>query len=143
MHARLAAPSFGSWDIAVDSPDRKERLAWLARDFRAPAFRRANRVDEAHLRWKAEDGFLHLGLLLVRFPHCRQLRDVRAALVKAGRSNFALPVLTRFRTEARDHELLFVFSETPLHARVEALWKVLPEVLGSEAPCADPRPPRD
>lgn len=142
MHIRLSAPSFGNWDIAVGNPERKERLAWLARDFHAPAFRQANRVDEAHLRWKSDDGLLHLGLLVLRFPHCRQLRDVRAAIVKTGRSNFALPVLTVFRTVARDHELLFAFSETPLHARVEALWKSLPEVLGGEAPCADPRPPR-
>lgn len=140
MHVRVSASSWGDWDIAVDHPKRKERLAWLAKDFHAAAFRQADRVDEAHLHWQSADGLLHLGLLVVRFPHCRQLRDARAAVLKTGRSNFALPVLTVFRTVARDHDLLFVFSETPLHARVEALWKSLAEVTGGEAPCADPRP---
>jgi|GEM_PF-3084808 len=136
----LSAPSWNGWEFTVDGPKRKERLAWLAKDFAAPSFRNADRVDEAHLHRQTAQGPLHVGLLVVRFPRCKQLAGARAAIRKTGRANFALPVLTMFRTNARGHELVFVFSETPLHSRVDHLFKHLADVVGSEATCAEPGP---
>jgi hypothetical protein len=43
-----------------------------------------------------------------------------------------------FRTNARGHELVFVFSETPLHSRVELLFRNLTDVVDTEVPCAEP-----
>jgi hypothetical protein len=136
----LSAPSWNGWEFTADGPKRKQRLAWLAKDFAAPSFRHADRVDEAHLHRQTAEGPLHVGLLVVRFPRCKQLADARAAIRKTGRSNFALPVLTMFRTNARGHELVFVFSETPLHSRVDLLFKHLADAVGTEATCAEPGP---
>jgi hypothetical protein len=135
IHRRAAATSWSDWNITLDGPQRKARLAWLAKDFRAPAFRQADRVDEAHLFRRSSQDLLDLGLWVLHFPKCKQLKDVRAAMLKTGRSNFVLPVLTVFRTVARGRELIFVFSETPLHPTVDSLWKNLPEVVGGEMPC--------
>jgi hypothetical protein len=137
IHASLSLRSWNDWRILVDNPERKDRLAWLAKDFGAHAFRQANRVDEAHLHAQTSAGLLHVGLLVAQFPTCRQLADAYGAVVKAGRSNFALPVLTMFRSKVRGHRLLFLFSETALQPQVSGLLERYESVLGADSRCTD------
>jgi hypothetical protein len=137
IHASLSLRSWNDWRILVDNPERKDRLAWLAKDFGAHAFRQADRVDEAHLHAQTSAGLLHVGLFVVRFPTCKQLADAQRAIVKARRSNFALPVLTMFRSKARGHSLLFLFSETTLQLQVGPLLERYESLLGTDLRCTD------
>ncbi len=137
IHESLSSVPFGSWHVMVDGAGRKERLAWLGRDFRTSAFSRADRVDEGLLQTQTPEGALHLGLLVIHFRECQDLVEARAAIAKAGRMNFRLPVLTVFRTKARSHDMIVVFSETPLHRQVNALLKNLDLVLRSDSACSD------
>lgn len=118
------------------APAPKQRLAWLAKDFGSRAFIKADRLSEALLQRQMAGQPLHLELWLLHFPTCRALADARAAVKKVARSNFELPVLTVFRTRAREHDLVFLVSETPFHPHVQALFKNLGTVLGNETPCA-------
>jgi hypothetical protein len=137
IFASLSLHSWNDWQILVDNPERKDRLAWLAKDFGAQAFRLAARVDEAHLHAQTSAGPLHVGLLVAEFPKCKQLTDAQRAVVKAGRSNFALPILTMFRSKARGHSLLFLFSETTLQPQVGPLLERYDSLLGTDLRCAD------
>jgi hypothetical protein len=40
-----------------------------------------------------------------------------------------------FRMRARDHSLVFVFSETPMHESVAALLRDANALLGADRPC--------
>jgi hypothetical protein len=135
IHASLSLHTWNDWQLLVDNPERKDRLAWLAKDFGAPVFRQADRVDEAHLHRQA--GQLHVGLLVAHFPACKQLMNAYKAVIKAGRSNFTLPVLTMFRSKARGHSLLFLFSETPLQQQVGPLLEKFDSLLGSDLRCTN------
>jgi hypothetical protein len=137
IHASLSLHSWNDWQILVDNPERKDRLAWLAKDFGAQAFRQADRVDEAHLHAQTSAGLLHVGLLVAEFPKCKQLTAAYRAVVKAGRSNFALPILTMFRSKARGHSLLFLFSETTLQPQVGPLLERYDSLLGTDMRCSD------
>jgi len=137
IFASLSLHSWNDWQILVDNPERKDRLAWLAKDFGAQAFRLAARVDEAHLHAQTSAGPLHVGLLVAEFPKCKQLTDAQRAVVKAGRSNFALPILTMFRSKARGHSLLFLFSETTLQPQVGPLLERYDSLLGTDLRCTD------
>ncbi len=137
IQASLSLRSWSDWQILVDNPARKNRLAWLAKDFRAQVFRQADRVDEAHVHVQTSSGLLHVGLLVARFPKCKQLAEAHRAVVKAGRSNFALPVLTVFRSKARGHSLLFLFSETTLQPQVGPLLERYDSLLGTDLRCAE------
>jgi len=137
IFASLSLHSWNDWQILVDNPERKDRLAWLAKDFGAQAFRLAARVDEAHLHAQTSAGPLHVGLLVAEFPKCKQLTDAQRAVVKAGRSNFALPILTLFRSKARGHSLLFLFSETTLQPQVGPLLERYDSLLGADLRCTD------
>jgi len=137
IHALLALRSWNDWHVLVNNPERKDRLAWLAHDFGAQAFRQADRVDEAHLHAQTSAGLLHVGLLVVEFMKCKQLADAHRAVVKAGRSNFALPVLTMFRSKVRGHSLLFLFSETTLQPQVGLMLERYDSLLGTDLRCAD------
>lgn len=132
----LSLVSPDSWQLMVDSAKRKERLAWLARDFGTAAFSRAERVDEAVLQTRTPEGALHLGLLVIHFRECKHLAAARAGVTKAGRLNLRLPVLTLFRTKAKGHDMIMVLSETPLHPQVDGLFKSLDGVLGIDLPCS-------
>ena len=123
------------WQIIATTDNRKERLAWLARDFHARAFLRAERLDEARILEQAPDP-LHVGVLAVRFGDCRALAEAKAKVERSGRQNFALPVLTLFRMRARDHSLVFVFSETPMHESVAALLRDMNALLGADRQCS-------
>ena len=137
IHESLSSVSLASWQVIVDDPGRKDRLAWLARDFGAPAFARAEHVDEGLLQTRTSEGALHLGLLVIHFRECKSLAVARAAVAKAGRLNFKLPVLTLFRTQSHGHDLIFVLSETPLHRQVDALFKNIESVLKKDTACSD------
>ena len=123
------------WQTIATADDRKERLAWLARDFHAPVFLRSDRLDEARVLEQAPDP-LHVGVLAVRFGDCRALAEAKAKVERSGRQNFALPVLTLFRMRARDHSLVFVFSETPMHKSVAALLRDTNSILGPDRKCS-------
>ena len=132
----LVAPK--DWKITVDDPqERRQRLVWLAQEFAAPSFKRADRVDEALLQSQGPAGLLHVGLIVVDFANCKNLRDARKRIDKTGRSNLLLPVLTLFGVRAQGHTLTFVLSETPLRREIDSLLKNLDEVLGKEVQCAD------
>ncbi len=135
IFASLSLRSWNDWQILVDNPERKERLAWLAKDFGARVFRLADRVDEAHLHAQTSAGPLHVGLLVVEFPKCKQLAAAYRAVVKSGRSNFALPILTMFRSKVRGHSLLFLLSETTLQPQVGPLLERYDSLLGSDMRC--------
>jgi hypothetical protein len=60
-------------------------------------------------------------------------------MIKAGRSNFTLPVLTMFQSKARGHSLLFLFSETTLQPQVGPLLERHDSLLGTDMPCSDGR----
>jgi hypothetical protein len=137
IFAALSLHSWNDWQILVNNPERKGRLAWLAKDFGARAFHQADRVDEAHLHAQTSAGLLHVGLLVVDFPKCKQLTAARRAVIKAGRSNFTLPVLTMFRSKARGHSLLFLFSETTLQPQVGPLLERYDSLLGTDMRCSD------
>jgi hypothetical protein len=137
IHASLSLPSWKDWHILVNNPERKERLAWLAKDFGSRVFRQADRVDEAHVHVQTSAGLLHVGLLVANFPMCRQLAAAYGAVVKSGRSNFALPILTMFRAKTRGHSLLFVFSETTLQPQVGPLLDRYDSLLGIDMRCSD------
>jgi len=137
IFASLSLHSWNDWQILVDNPERKDRLAWLAKDFGAQAFRLAARVDEAHLHAHTSAGPLHVGLLVAEFPKCKQLTAAYRAVVKAGRSNFALPILTMFRSKVRGHSLLFLFSETTLQPQVGPLLERYDSLLGADLRCTD------
>jgi hypothetical protein len=122
-----------AWQV-IATGNRKERLAWLARDFHAPAFLRAERLDEASIMEQSPDA-LHVGILAVHFGDCRALADAKAKVERSGRQNFALPVLTLFRMRARDHSLVFVFSETPMLESVAAFLRDANVILGADRPC--------
>ena len=79
---------------------------------------------------------LHVGVLAVRFGDCRALAEAKAKVERSGRQNFALPVLTLFRMRARDHSLVFVFSETPMHESVAALLRDMNALLGADRQCS-------
>jgi hypothetical protein len=134
---RLAGVAWTDWQVTADNPGRKQRLAWLAKDFAAPAFKRADRLDEAVLLPKTGSGPPHVGLMVVHFAKCRQLAGARKRVLKTGRHNFALPVLTVFRMRAQGHRLIFVLSETPLRPEVDGLFKDLDQILGPESACSD------
>ena len=134
------APS--DWQFVGDNSSRKERTAWLAKDFRAPVFLRATRVDEGVLQAETDKVPLHLGLSLFHFPRCNDLRAARAAVSKAKRQNFLLPVLTLFRSRTRGNDLLFLLSETPLHPRVATLLEKADVLWGPDSACADELSPR-
>jgi len=125
----------GDWQIVATADNLKERLAWLARDFHAPMFLRAERLDEARILEQAPAP-LHVGVLAVRFGDCRALAEAKTKVERSGRQNFALPVLTLFRMRARDHSLVFVFSETPMHESVAELLRDTNAVLGADRPCS-------
>lgn len=125
------------WRLTTDKASTTSQLAWLAKDLGTSAFANASELDEAFLIVKTKDGPLHVGLLQVHFPNCKLLRTARAGVEKAKRLNFLLPVLTIFRTHERDHSLLFVLSETPLHKRVEHMLSDLNVVVGLPTPCVD------
>jgi hypothetical protein len=137
IHASLSLRTWDNWQIFMDNADRKDRLAWLAKDFGAQVFRRADRVDEADLHVQTSAGLLHVGLLMVRFSKCKQVTDAYRAVIKVGRSNFALPVLTMFRSKARGHSLLFLFSESILQPQVAPLLERYDSLLGSDLRCSD------
>lgn len=137
IHASLSLRSWNDWHILANNPERKERLAWLAKDFGAQVFRQADRVDEAHLHAQTSAGPLHVGLLVADFPKCKHLTAAYRAVIKAGRSNFALPVLTMFRSKARGHNLLFLFSETSLQPQVGPLLERYDSLLGTDMRCSD------
>jgi hypothetical protein len=61
-----------------------------------------------------------LGVYVVVFNECSALKQARESIVRAGRLNFRLPVLTRFRWAQQGRSLALVFSETPLQAAVAA-----------------------
>jgi hypothetical protein len=65
------------------------------------------------------------------------LAEARAAVAKARRMNLRLPVLTLFRTKAQGHAMVMVLSETPLHPQVDALFKQIDKVLGSDVACGE------
>jgi hypothetical protein len=100
-------------------------------------FRQANRVDEAHLHTQTSAGLVHVGLLVTRFPTCKKLTHAYRAVVKAGRSNFALPVLTMFRSKVLGHSLLFLFSETTLQPQVVHLLDQYHSLLGTALRCSE------
>jgi len=137
IHASLSPTSWKDWRILVNNSDRKERLAWLAKDFGSRVFRQADRVDEAHVHAQTPGGLLHVGLLVADFPTCRQLAAAYGAVVKSGRSSFALPSLTVFRSKMRGHSLLFVFSETTLQPQVGPLLDRYDSLLGTDMRCRD------
>jgi hypothetical protein len=137
IFASLSLRSWNDWQILVDNAERKERLDWLAKDFGTRVFRLADRVDEAHLHAQTSAGPLHVGFLVARFPKCKQLTDAYSAVVKTGRSNFALPILTIFRSKARGHSLLFLFSETTQQPQVSRLLERYDSLLGAEIHCSD------
>jgi hypothetical protein len=137
IHTALLPHTWNDWQVMADNPERKDRLAWLAKDFGAKAFRQADHVDEAHLHAQTAAGLLHVGLLVAHFPRCKQLTEASRAVVKAGRSNFALPVLTMFHSKARGHSLLFLLSETPLHPQVVPLLDRYDSLLGSDLRCTE------
>jgi hypothetical protein len=122
------------WQIIATADNRKERLAWLAHDFHAPVFLRSDRLDEARVPERALDS-LHVGVLAIRFGDCRALAEAKTKVERSGRQNFALPVLTLFRMRARDHSLVFVLSETPMHGAVAALLRDTNAILGADRPC--------
>jgi hypothetical protein len=134
---RLSSVAWTDWQVTADSPGRKQRLVWLAKDFGAPAFKRADHVDEAVLQPRATSGPPHVGLVVVHFAKCKQLAEARKRVLKAGRLNFALPVLTVFRMRRQGHSLTFVLSETPLRTEIEGLFESLDEILGKESACSD------
>jgi len=131
----------GAWQVVAPADNRKERIAWLAHDLHAPAFLRAKRLDEARILEQAPEP-LHVGVLAVRFGDCRALAEARAKVERSGRQSFALPVLTSFRMRARDHTLVFVYSETPMHESVAALLRDTNAVLGADGQCNPDRRPR-
>jgi hypothetical protein len=137
IHRALSSVSPDSWQVTADGAGRKERLRWLSGDFGTAAFSRAERVDEALLQTRTPEGALHLGLLAIHFPACKPLAEARAAVAKARRMNLRLPVLTLFRTKAQGHAMVMVLSETPLHPQVDALFKQIDKVLGSDVACAE------
>lgn len=137
IHASLSLPSWKDWHILVNNSERKERLAWLAKEFGSRVFRQADRVDEAHLHTQTSAGLLHVGLLVAHFSTCRQLAAASSAVVKSGRSNFALPILTVFRSTMRGHSLLFVFSETTLQPQVGPLLDRYDSLMGTDMLCRD------
>jgi hypothetical protein len=137
IHAWLSLPSWKDWHILVNNAERKERLAWLAKDFGSRVFRQADRVDEAYVHAQTSAGLLHVGLLVAEFPTCKQLAAAYGAVVKSGRSNFALPILTMFRSKTRGHSLLFVFSETTLQPQVGPLLDRYDSLLGTDMRCSD------
>jgi hypothetical protein len=124
-----------AWQAIATVDNRKERLAWLAHDFHAPVFLRAERLDEAWILEQAPDP-LHVGILAVRFGDCRALADAKAKVERSGRQNFALPDLTLFRMRARGHSLVFVFSETPMHESVATLLRDTNALLGPDRRCS-------
>ena len=79
IQASLSLPSRKDWHILVNNPERKDRLAWLAKDFGVQVFRLAERVDEAHLQAQTSAGLLHIGLLVIDFPKCKQLTAANRA----------------------------------------------------------------
>ena len=137
VFASLSLASWSDWRIILDNPDRRDRLAWLAKDFGSRAFRQAIRVDEAHLHARTSAGPLHVGLLVVEFSKCKHLAAAHRAVVKSGRSNFVLPVLTMFRSKARAHSLLFLFSETTLQPQIGPLLEQYDSLLGTDTRCSD------
>ena len=137
IFASLSLRSWNDWHIVVNNPERKDRLAWLAKNFGSRVFHQANRVDEAHLHAQTSAGLLHVGLLVAAFSTCKRLAAAHRAVVKSGRSNFALPVLTMFRSKARDHSLLFLFSETTLQPQVGPLLERYDSLLGPDTRCSD------
>jgi len=94
-------------------------------------------VDEAHLHAQTSAGPLHVGLLVVDFPKCKHLAAAYRAVIKTGRSNFALPVLTIFRSKARGHNLLLLFSETSLQPQVGPLLERYDSLLSTDMRCSD------
>ena len=137
IHASLSLRSWNDWHILVNNPERKDRLAWLAKDFGSRVFHQADRVDEAHLHTQISAGLLHVGLLVADFPKCKHLAAAQRAIVKSGRSNFALPILTMFQSKARGHSLLFLFSETTLQPQVSPLLERYDSLFGSDVRCSD------
>jgi len=137
IYASLSLPSWKDWQVIVTNPEQKDRLSWLAKDFGSKVFRQADRVSEAHLHSQTSAGLLHVGLLVANFPKCKQLAAAYSAVVKSGRSNFALPILTVFRSKARGHSLLFVLSETTLQPQVGPLLDRYDSLLGSDVHCSD------
>jgi len=139
IHASLSLPLWKDWEILVNNPGRKDRLAWLAKDFGSRVFYQADRVDEAHLHTQTPAGLLHVGILVAEFSNCKQLTVAYRAVIKADRSNFTLPVLTMFQSKARGHSLLFLFSETTLQPQVGPLLERYGSLLGTDMPCSDGR----
>lgn len=134
INASLPPLSGAAWVITGTATNRRERLHWLARDFGAPVFLRADQLDEGQL---SKQGALplHLGVIAIRFRTCHDLAAAKAKVDRSGRQNFALPVLTLFRTRSHDHALVFIFSETPAH---ESAAGVLRNALrGSDRACHD------
>lgn len=137
LSARLPSVAQRDWQITVDNPQRKQRLAWLAKDFAASSFKRADQVDEALLQSSGPSAPPHVGLIVVHFAKCRDLRDARKRVDRTGRHNFLLPVLTLFGVRSQGHNLTFVVSETPLRPEIDSLFKNVDEVLGKDSECAD------
>jgi hypothetical protein len=137
LHEALGPTPADGWQVLPDGPQRKERLAWLARDFRATAFLRADRLDEARLQADSPSGPLHVGLLAVHFAKCKPLVEATTRVRRAGRQNFVLPVLTVFRIRAQGHSLLFVLSESPLDERVATMFKNMDTIVGPDSACTD------
>ena len=130
----LASAPWSDWQITLDGPHRKSRATWLARDFNAPIFLRADRIEEA---WLQRSEPLHLGFFVVHFKNCKSLTQALAGIAKTKRQNFMIPILTIFRTQVKNHNLVFIFSETPLHTQVTALFQSLDTILGPDTPCTD------
>jgi hypothetical protein len=99
--------------------------------------RTSARRFSAHLHAQTSAGPLHVGLLVADFPKCKHLTAAYRAVIKVGRSNFALPVLTMFRSKARGHNLLFLFSETSLQPQVGPLLERYDSLLGTDMRCSD------
>jgi hypothetical protein len=130
IHGYLGLATWSDWRVRSRIPDRRERLAWLAKEFHAPIFRWADSAGEAILETRTPEGDLQVGLLFVHFPTDAARGKAALAVAKVGRNHFLLPILSAFRVRVPGQGLLFVISETSLHPRFQKLIEDLEATLG-------------
>src|SRR5262249_36138894 len=136
--ARLPSSLSPSALAAVrDDKNTQWRLAFLDKDFKTRAFRRATHVDEALLDTTVDGDPLQLSLYAIDFKTCADRDRAHRAVVASKRDAFRIPILTMFRAVPVGHSLAFVVSESVMRPDVRRLLDETPQFLPDKRRCEE------
>jgi hypothetical protein len=76
---------------------------------------------------------MHLGLIEIGFNKCDDLYKASEAMASTGRNNFK--VLTSFISIASGHNLVVLYSETPLDDNAKKIFKYVTELEKNRILC--------